>query len=66
MYNVRIVENHGHNGDEISVYKFANYDDAWRYVRDFYFDGDVTEMLSAEENENEWYCEEADARITIE
>lgn len=66
MYHVRIIENHGHNGDEVIVRKFPTYDEAFDYVRDYYFDGDETSMNAAERDVDEWYCYDADAKITIE
>lgn len=66
MCVLRIVENHGHNGDEETTRVFSDYDDAWKYVLEFYFNNDESEMLSAEDEPDNWYCEEADAWITIE
>ena len=40
MYRVRIVENHGHNGDDVSWEDFQDYEDALNYVLNYYFDGD--------------------------
>lgn len=66
MYRVRIVEYHGHNGDEVSTHDFPDYEQASKYILEYYFDNDVDKMIDAEEDTDEWYCEEADAWITIE
>lgn len=66
MYRVRIVERHGHNGDEISTFDFPDYEQASNYILENYFDNDVNKMVDAEEDVDEWYCEEADAWITVE
>lgn len=65
MYRVRIVENHGHNGDDISWEDFQNYEDAVNYVLNYYFDGDKDKMKNAEEDIDEWFCEDCDTSITI-
>ena len=66
MYIVRVVENHGHNGDDVWTESYEDYDEAYNYILNFYFDGIEALMDDAEEDVDEWYCDESDATITIE